>query len=52
VQDLEALRTEIALIRTHELDCMTRNCFEILEEDVGKFLIVTHVAKLSEGPPF
>jgi hypothetical protein len=37
--DLEALRTKLALIRTHdlqELDCMTRNCFEVLEEDVGR----------------
>jgi hypothetical protein len=36
--DLEALRTKLALIRTHdlqELDCMTRNCFEVLEEDAG-----------------
>lgn len=37
--DLEALRTKIALIRTHELqelDCTTRNCFEVLEADVGR----------------
>ena len=37
--DLEALRTKLALIRTHELqelDCMTRNCFEVLQEDVGR----------------
>lgn len=36
--DLEALRTKLAVIRIHELqelDCMTRNCFEVLEEDVG-----------------
>lgn len=40
--DLEALRTKIAVIRTHELhelDCMTRNCFEVLEEDVGRLSV-------------
>lgn len=37
--DLEALRAKITVIRTHELhelECMSRNCFEVLEEDVDR----------------
>jgi SRSO17 transposase len=35
--DLEALSTKMTVIRTHqlhEIDCMTRNCFEVLKEDI------------------
>jgi len=40
---LEALRQKIAVIRAHELhelDSMTRDCFEVLEEDVGRLRAV------------
>jgi hypothetical protein len=36
---VEALRTKITVIRTHELhelECMPRDCFEVLEEDVAR----------------
>ena len=41
--DLEALRTKIAVIRAHqlhELDSMIRDCFEVLEEDVGRLSVL------------
>jgi hypothetical protein len=39
--DVRALATKLAVIRTHqlhELDCMTRDCFEVLEEDAGRLV--------------
>jgi hypothetical protein len=42
--DLEALRHKLAVIRAHqlhELDCMSRDCFELLEEDVGQLRALT-----------
>jgi hypothetical protein len=52
--DTRPLATKLAVIRTHqihELDGMTRDCFEVLEEDAGRLVFSSAGLGAAPAPP-